>query len=204
MWHESHMTLDGPGLAEAGVRLDFINERHRAVIAQSGATEAMWNWMPVMPEGTSFNAYFDFILAEARAGRMVPFTIFRESDGAFAGVISYMNIFRTHRRLRIGYRWHPEGMNTGLVPAAVSLAMIRRAHECRFQRLEFLVNVGNKGTIAAVESLGAQKEGVLRRFQRNASGLWGDVAIYSLVGTEIDLTVDALSDQVRALQSAQA
>lgn len=198
------MTLDGPGLAEAGVRLDLLNERHRSMVAESGATEAMWNWMPVMPEGTNFHAYFDFILAEGRSGRMVPFCIIRESDGAFGGVISYMNIFRTHRRLRIGYRWHPEGMNTGLVPAAVSLAMIRRAHECRFQRLEFLVNTTNKGVTAAVESFGAQREGLLRRFQRNANGLWADVAVYSLVGTEIDRTIDALTEQVRALQTAQA
>lgn len=96
MWHIRAMTLDEPGLAEAGFRLDPLDETHRAVLAASGATEAMWNWMPVMPAGTSFNSYFDFILTEGRAGRMVPFFITRESDGAFAGVITFMNIFRTH------------------------------------------------------------------------------------------------------------
>ncbi len=198
------MTLDEPGLAEAGFRLDPLDETHRAVLAASGATEAMWNWMPVMPAGTSFNSYFDFILAEGRAGRMVPFFITRESDGAFAGVITFMNIFRTHRRLRIGYRWHPEHMRGGLLSAATSLALIKRAHESRFQRLEFVVNVANKEAIASVERFGAQKEGVLRRFMRTANGLWADVAVYSLVGTEIDRTIDALTDQVRALQSAEA
>ncbi|MFN4024414.1 MAG: GNAT family N-acetyltransferase [Hyphomonas sp.] len=198
------MTLDEPGLAEAGVRLDLLNERHRSMIAESGAAEAMWNWMPVMPEGTNFHAYFDFILAEGRAGRMVPFCIIREADGAFGGVITYMNIFRTHRRLRIGYRWHPEPMRGGLVSAATSLAMIRRAQECRFQRLEFLVNVANKEATAAVERFGAVHEGVLRRFQRTANGLWADVAVYSLIGTEIDRTIDSLAGHVRALQSAEA
>lgn len=174
------------------------------MLAASGATEAMWNWMPVMPAGTSFNSYFDFILAEGRAERMAPFFIMRESDGAFAGVITFMNIFRTHRRLRIGYRWHPEHMRGGLPSAATSLALIKRAHEGRFQWLEFVVNIANKEAIASVERFGAQKEGVLRRFVRTANDLWADVAVYSLVGSEIDRTIDALTDQVRALQSAEA
>lgn len=95
-------------------------------------------------------------------------------------------------------------MRGGLPSAATSLALIKRAHESRFQWLEFVVNVANKEAIASVERFGAQKEGVLRRFMRTANGLWADVAVYSLVGTEIDRTIDALTDQVRALQSAQA
>lgn len=198
------MKLDAPGLAVANVRLDPLREAHREVLASSGAAEAMWNWMPVMATGTNFNAYFDSILADARDGRIVPFAITRTTDGAFAGVVSFMNIFRTHRRLRIGYRWHPESMRSGLVSAATSLALMQRAHECRFQRLEFLVNVTNSDAIAAVERFGAVREGILRRFQRTANGLWADIAVYSLIGTEIDRTIDSLTEHVRSLQAAEA
>lgn len=198
------MKLDAPGLAVANVRLDPLSEVHRQMLAESGAIEAMWNWMPVMATGTNFHAYFDSILADARDDRIVPFAITRISDGAFAGVVSYLNVFRTHRRLRIGYRWHPEGMRGGLVAAATSLALMQRAQECRFQRLEFLVNVANKEATAAVERFGAVHEGVLRRFQRTANGLWADMAVYSLIGTEIDRTIDSLTEHVRALQAAEA
>lgn len=197
------MKLDAPGLEVANVRLDRVTEAHRDILAGAGATEAMWNWMPLMDTGTSFNAYFDQTLADARDGRMVPFAITRTTDGAFAGVVAFMNIARLHRRLRIGYRWHPPDMRGGLVSAATSLALMQRARECRFQRVEFMVNVANKEAIAAVERFGAAYEGTLRYYMRMASGVWADVAVYSLIGPEIDRTIASLRQHVDALQAAQ-
>jgi RimJ/RimL family protein N-acetyltransferase len=202
LWHNLSMKLDAPGLEVANVRLDRVNEAHREILATSGAIEAMWNWMPLMDTGTSFNAYFDQTLQDAREGRMVPFAITRLSDGAFCGVVTYMNIVRLHRRLRIGYRWHPENLRGGLEFAATSLALMQRARECRFQRIEFLVNVANKEAIAAVERFGAAREGVLRHYMRTANGLWADVAAFSLIGPEIDRTIDSLHQHVDALAAA--
>lgn len=204
LWHITAMKLDAPGLEVANVRLDRVNEAHRDILAKSGAIEAMWSWMPLMDTGTSFNAYFDQTLQEAREGRMVPFAITRTTDGAFAGVVTYMNIIRLHRRLRIGYRWHPEEMRGGLVSAATSLALMQRAKDCRFQRLEFLVNVANKEATAAVERFGAVREGVLRHYMRTANGLWADVAAFSLIGPEIDRTIESLRQHVDALTAAEA
>lgn len=198
------MKLDAPGLEVANVRLDRIGETHRELLAAAGASEAMWNWMPLLDTGTSFNAYFDQILQDARDGRMVPFAISRQPDGAFAGVVAFMNIARLHRRLRIGYRWHPEDMRGGLVSAATSLALMQRAKACRFQRIEFLVNVDNKQAIAAVERFGTAREGLLRRYMRMASGEWADVAVFSLVGPEIDRTIESLRQHVDALTGAEA
>lgn len=204
LWHNLSMKLDAPGLEVANVRLDRVNEAHRDILAKSGAIEAMWSWMPLMDTGTSFNAYFDQTLQEARGGRMVPFAITRLTDGAFAGVVTYMNIVRLHRRLRIGYRWHPEEMRGGLVSAATSLALMQRAKDCRFQRIEFLVNIANKEAIAAVERFGAAREGVLRHYMRTSNGLWADVAAFSLIGPEIDRTIESLRQHVDALEAAQA
>lgn len=198
------MKLDAPGLVVANVRLDRVSEAHREILAASGAIEAMWNWMPLMDTGTSFNAYFDQTLQDARDGRMVPFAVTRTTDGAFAGVVAYMNIARLHRRLRIGYRWHPAELRGGLVSAATSLALIQRARDCRFQRIEFLVNIANKEAIAAVERFGAAREGTLRHYMRTANGLWADVAAFSLIGPEIDRTIASLRQHVEALEAAKA
>lgn len=198
------MKLDAPGLVVANVRLDRVSEAHREILAASGAIEAMWSWMPLMDTGTSFNAYFDQTLQDAREGRMVPFAITRTTDGAFAGVVAFMNIARLHRRLRIGYRWHPPEMRGSLVSAATSLALMQRAKDCRFQRIEFLVNVANKEAIAAVERFGAAREGTLRHYMRTANGLWADVAAFSLIGPEIDRTIASLRQHVEALEAAEA
>jgi N-acetyltransferase len=196
------MKLDAPGLEVADVRLDPLGEAHRPALQASGAIEAMWNWMPVIPTGTNFNAYYDHILADARDGRIIPFAATRLSDGAFAGVAAFMDISRTHRRLRIGYQWHPEDMRSGLVPAATGLALISRAKACRIRRIEYQIDEENVRAIRSIERLGAQREGVLRAYMRAAKGTWSDMAIYALVDGEIRTAVTLLQDRVRALQLA--
>lgn len=196
------MKLDAPGLEVAGVRLDLLTEAHRAALAESGAVEAMWQWMPVIPTGTNFKAYFDHTLADALTGRSVPFAVTRISDGAFAGVAAYLDISRTHRRLRIGYQWHPKEMRSGVVPAATALALIGRAKACRIRRIEYLIDEENIPAIKSVERLGATREGLLRSHMRVAKGTWANMAVYSLVDTEIRTAMTLLQDRVRALQAA--
>lgn len=196
------MRLDAPGLTVADVRLDLLSEGHRAALAASGAVEAMWDWMPVIPTGTNFDAYFDHTLADAKDGRSIPFAVTRVSDGAFAGVAAYLDVSRTHRRLRIGYQWHPEEMRSGVVPAATALALIGRAKACRIRRIEYLIDEENVAAIKSVERLGAAREGVLRSHMRAAKGTWANMALYSLVDSEIRTAMTLLQERVRALQIA--
>ena len=196
------MKLDAPGLTVADVQLEPLSEAHRAPLAQSGAVEAMWQWMPVIPTGTNFDAYFDHTLADAKDGRSIPFAITRLADGAFAGVAAYLEISRTHRRLRIGYQWHPEEMRSGVVPAATALALISRAKACRIRRIEYLIDEENIPAIKSVERLGAVREGLLRSHMRAAKGTWANMALYSLVNSEITAAIAALQERVRALQIA--
>lgn len=196
------MKLHAPDLVVADVRLDRLTEAHRAPLAESGAVEAMWQWMPVISTGTNFNAYFDSTLRDAREGRSIPFAVTRISDGAFVGVAAYLEISRTHRRLRIGYQWHPESLRNGLVPAATALALISRAKACRIRRIEYRIDEENVRAIKSVERIGAAREGVLRNHMRAAKGTWANMALYSLVNSEITAAITALQARVRTLQIA--
>ena len=47
-------------------------------------------------------------------------------------------------------------------------------------------------------------EGTLRHYMRTANGLWADVAAFSLIGPEIDRTINSLRQHVEALEAAEA
>ena len=196
------MRLDEPGLHNDVVRLDLLEESDRARLGGSGAVSSMWDWLPVIPSGTNFNAYFDLMLAMKQKGNIVPFSITRQSDGAFAGVIAYLDVSRTHRRVGIGYVWHPPEMRGTVVPVATQMAMIGRAFGARMRRIEFPVAATNVRAISSLERLGARKEGVLRRYMRLADGSWADLAILSLVDSEIRVAIDLLKDRVAEMQLA--
>ena len=196
------MRLVEPGLHNDVVRLDPLEESDRARLGGSGAVSAMWEWLPVIPSGTNFNAYFDLMLAMKQKGNIVPFSITRQSDGAFAGVIAYLDVSRTHRRVGIGYVWHPPEMRGTVVPVATQMAMIGRAFGARMRRIEFPIAATNVRAISSLERLGARKEGVLRRYMRLADGSWADLAILSLVDSEIRVAIDLLKDRVAEMQLA--
>ena len=196
------MRLDEKDFHNDVVRLDLLVEADRARLEASGAVQAMWDWLPVMPTGTNFHAYFDFMLAMKQQGNIIPFSITRQSDGAFACVIAYLDVSRTHRRVGIGYVWHPPEMRGTVVPVATQMAMIGRAFAARIRRVEFPIAASNERAVRALERLGARKEGVLRRYMRLSDGSWADLAILSLVDAEIRAAIDLLKDRVAEMQLA--
>ena len=196
------MRLDEKGFHNDVVRLDMLEEGDRARLEVSDAVQSMWDWLPVIPKGTNFHAYVDFMLAMKKQGSIIPFSITRQSDDAFAGVIAYLDVSRTHRRVGIGYVWHPPEMRGTVVPVATQMAMIGRAFGARMRRIEFPIAAGNERAIRALERLGARQEGVLRRYMRLADGSWSDLAILSLVDAEIRAAIDLLKDRVAQMQLA--
>ena len=142
------------------------------------------------------------MMALKKKGSVIPFSVTRRSDGAFAGVIAYLDVSRTHRRVGIGYVWHPPEMRGTIVPVATQMAMIGRAFGARMRRIEFPIAAANERAIRSLERLGARKEGVLRRYVRLADGSWGDLAILSLVDAEIRGAIDLLKDRVAEMQLA--
>ena len=93
-------------------------------------------------------------------------------------------------------------MRSGVVPAATALALIGRAKACRIRRIEYLIDEENVAAIKSVERLGAAREGVLRSHMRAAKGTWANMALYSLVDSEIRTAMTLLQERVRALQIA--
>lgn len=196
------MKLDDPGLENELVSLKVLTEADREVLAGTDAVEAMWQWMPVIATGTNFHSYFDHTLELKKTGDYIPFTIWRKSDGAFAGVVAFADISRTHRRLRMASLWIvPEMRGTVIVPA-VQLALIERAVASRIRRIEILTPDANERSVRSIERFGGKREGTLRSYFRMSNGTWADMAVMALVGDEAKAAIALLKDRVRQLQQA--
>ncbi len=198
------MTLDAPGLENALVRLDIFSERHVPLIGASSAIRHMWDSMPDIPKGTSFAAYADHALKQARDGTWVPFVIFRQADDALAGVAIYDDISRVHRRVRIAHFWHPETMRGSGIFQASQALMIERALDWGARRIAWLVPDRSPRALDAVRSLGARDEGLLRRHTRLADGTYADMAVLSLLGDEARAILPVINDHWQARQASHA
>ncbi len=196
------MKLDDPGLENDYVRLKVLTEADRDVLGATTAVEDMWQWMPVIATGTNFHSYFDHALEMKQTGDYIPFSIWRKSDDAFAGVVAYADISRTHRRLRMASLWIVPDMRGTLIVPAVQLALIERAVGSRIRRLEILTPDANERSVRSIERFGAKREGTLRGYLRIANGSWADMAVMSLVGDEAKAAILLLKDRIREMQLA--
>ncbi|MEL7130216.1 MAG: GNAT family protein [Pseudomonadota bacterium] len=192
--------LADPGLENEWVRLEVFGESEKDVIAQSGAIKAMWDWMPAVPgRGTSFDAQFQFVIDEQKAGRVIPFFAYRQSDDSFVGGVSFFQPSRTHRRVQISHTWLVPDLRGTHFFRAMQLALIHRAYAWRAKRISWEIDKNNTAMQRALEKMGVQSEGILRSASRMNDGRWADVAIYAAVREEIPALIGAIEQELCAM-----
>lgn len=175
------MKLDVKPLDNDWLRFEPLGEAHGELLRAAGASQAFYDWMPMIEGCAGLEAYLDRLLGQKEASGMHPFAIFRRKDDAFAGVCAYAQVSRVHRRVRIGHVWHPGPLRGSGVFQAGQLALIGRAVEAGARRVEWYVDERNTAMRRALERFGLAREGVMRDWQRLADGSWSDVCVYALM-----------------------
>ncbi|MEL6861417.1 MAG: GNAT family protein [Pseudomonadota bacterium] len=190
------MDLTAPGLENPIVRLEPIEDQHRALIFASEIEESVWKWMPALPGGTNLQNYFDFILKAQKAGKAATYVVFRQEDGVFAGVTGFNEINKIHRRLRNALAWHPPHLATPQLYQAGQLAMIQRAYDWRAKRLEWQVNTNNTYMMTELAAINPTREALFRNFERTADGVWVDKEVYAMTRPELAGAIQRLTTEL--------
>lgn len=196
------MELTEKGLENSRVKLVNFGEDFREPLRATNAVDYMWQSMPAIQRGASFDTYFDHVLRQIDSGEMVPFAILDQTkDEQFIGVTSFIEPRRVHRRVKLGYTWIiPELRGKG-VYAAVQSLLIQRALDWGARRISWHIEDRNPRAIRAIESLGAIKEGVLRQRQRFNDGEWGDIVVLSMLREEAKEGVRRLNARLAELDA---
>lgn len=141
---------------------------------------ASWEIMSVNGCGEGFEDWWGALLGESDRGERVGFAIRRKSDGKIVGTSSYLNIRRLHKGLEIGSTFlHPDARSGPVNPESKRL-LLGHAFDAGVIRVEFMIDVRNARSQAAVEKLGASKEGVLRSHKITWTGHVRDTAVFSI------------------------
>ncbi len=124
-------------------------------------------------------------LAEQRGGTMVPFTIWRQSDGAIVGLTTYCHIDLAGPRVEIGYTWLARSCQRTGINAEAKLLLLTHAFETlECLAVEFRTHWLNQQSRRAIERLGAKQDGVLRNHQRMRDGSIRDTVVFSIIPSE--------------------
>ncbi|AKA36174.1 GNAT family N-acetyltransferase [Flagellimonas lutaonensis] len=109
-------------------------------------------------------AYVLEALKQKANGEAIPFLVYDRLKNAYAGCTRFMNIDPKNKVLEIGSTWiGREFQGTGLNRAIKTLMVDHAFGAMGFEKIEFRIDERNTRSRRAVEKLGAQLEGILRK-----------------------------------------
>lgn len=117
--------------------------------------------------------------------------------GGFAGTTSFYEVNPGQRSLAIGHTWIARRFwRTGVNTESKLLMLSRAFDQLGAERVVWHTDVLNDRSQAAIERLGAAKEGVLRHHRIRPDGSWRDTVQYSLLSAEWPEVRRRLSDSL--------
>ncbi|SHM44503.1 bifunctional pyridoxamine 5'-phosphate oxidase family protein/GNAT family N-acetyltransferase [Cryptosporangium aurantiacum] len=180
-WHRA------PVLEGQFVRLEPLGLQHVEDLLATASDPEVHEHIPHPVPSTieEMTRFVEVALADAERGERVPFAQVDAVTGRAIGSTSYYEIEPSRPSLAIGYTflgrdWWRSGVNT-----EAKLLLLGHAFETLgAERVTWHTDILNLRSQAAIERLGAVREGVLRRHKQRQDGSWRDTVLYGMTSTE--------------------
>jgi RimJ/RimL family protein N-acetyltransferase len=171
-------------LAGRFVRLEPLEERHRDdLLAAAGQDPATFRYM-----GTDLSvgaAAWPGYLADAQSPDFVAWATVDASTGHAIGSTRFGDIAPQHGRVEIGWTWiAPSHQRTAANTEAKLLQLAYAFDGLQATRVALKTDGRNLRSQAAIERLGAQREGTLRHHIRLPDGFLRDTVYFSILAAE--------------------
>ncbi|MET3435770.1 GNAT family protein [Sphingomonas sp. 1185] len=174
-----------PTLTGRHVRLRPFVEADLPALVEAAREGELWNIfyanvsMMKTPE-----RWLAAALKERDVGRALLFAV-ETPDGAVVGTTRYMRMAPQHRRLEIGGTFYAARVQrTGVNTEAKRMLLAHAFEVMECQAIQIRTDSLNQRSQAAIERLGAKKDGVLRGHQVMADGRIRDSIVYSIIDRE--------------------
>jgi RimJ/RimL family protein N-acetyltransferase len=169
-------------LSERGVTLEPLALSHEAGLRAAAGDGALWNIrVTSVPEPGQTRQYIEDALAMREAGNRFAFAVLEGATGRVLGSSSYHDILPAVKRLEIGYTWYAQSVQRTHVNTTAKLLLMRHAFEtlgCAV--VGWRTDNFNFASQAAIERLGAKKDGVIRGHALRRDGTVRDTVMYSM------------------------
>jgi RimJ/RimL family protein N-acetyltransferase len=169
-------------LAARGVELVPLALAHESGLRAAAADGELWKLrITSVPEPEQTRSYIEHALVMREAGHNFPFAVLDAASGTVLGTTSFHDIVPALKRVEIGWTWYARRCQRTHVNTTAKLLLLTHA----FETLGCLV-VGwrtdnfNFASQAAIERLGAKKDGVIRGHALRRDGTIRDTVMYSM------------------------
>ena len=169
-------------LSLRGITLEPLALHHEAGLRAAAADGQLWKLrVTSVPEPERTRQYIQDALAMREAGNRFAFAVIDSTTGQVLGSSSYHDILPAVKRVEIGYTWYALSVQRSHVNSTCKLLMMTHAFEtlgCHV--VGWRTDNFNFASQAAIERLGAKKDGIIRGHALRRDGTIRDTVMYSM------------------------
>lgn len=186
--------LAGPVLEGSRVRLEPLEHRHAEGLLRAGQENRDSYGFTWVPGPGEVEGYIDAQLGRAADGKLAPYVQVDRASGKVVGATAFWEprYWLGEDRptaIEVGFTWLAASAQGTGVNTESKYLLFRHAFEVwGVARVDLKTDARNRRSRAAIESVGARFEGVLRNWSRSwapgEEGLLRDSAIFSVTADE--------------------
>ena len=168
------------------VRLEPLTHAHTGSLITAANDGEIWKSdVTIVPSADTINKYIEDALRGVEHGNELPFAIANKATGKVVGTTRFYEILPADRRVTIGYTWLARSAQRTPVNTETKLLLLHHAFDYwKCVRVEFITDVLNEQSRAAILRLGAKQEGILRSHMIMPSGRIRDSVFFSIIAEE--------------------
>lgn len=168
------------------VRLEPLTPAHAGAFRDAVRDGELWTlWFTTVPAPDEVDAYIAKALKGQADGTMLCWAVRDLASDTVIGSTRYHDVNAEIGRVEIGYTWYAARFQRTHVNTACKLMLMSHAFDtlgCGV--VGWRTDVFNTRSQAAIERLGAKRDGVLRHHQARKDGSVRDSVFYSVIASE--------------------
>lgn len=169
-------------MKDRGIRLEPLELAHEDGLRAAAADGQLWTLrVTSVPEPDQTRAYIETALTMRAEGHRFAFAVIDEASATVLGSTSFHDILPAVKRVEIGYTWYAQRVQRTHVNATCKLLMMGHAFDtlgCHV--VGWRTDNFNFASQAAIERLGARRDGVIRGNALRRDGTIRDTVMYSM------------------------
>lgn len=174
--------IDPVALTANQLVLEPLALSHEDGLRAAAADGELWSIrVTSVPKPEETRKYIEDALTMREAGSRFAFAVIEASTGKVLGSTSYHDILPAVKRVEIGYTWYGKSHQRSHVNSTCKLLMMQHAFEtlgCNV--VGWRTDNFNFASQAAIERLGARKDGIIRGHAMRRDGTIRDTVMYSM------------------------
>ncbi|HVX42722.1 MAG TPA: GNAT family protein [Mycobacteriales bacterium] len=187
------------------IQLEPLSATHVEPLVTAASESRETYGFTIVPDSiASMKSYVDFAIAEAEAGRAIPYAIRRIADDTVIGCTRFWDFASWSGRsdpdaVEIGHTWYAASAQRTACNTETKLLMLMHAFEVwEVVRVTLKTDARNLRSRKAIERIGGKFEGIRRAHQLASDGTVRDTAYFSIIAPEWPAARDRLRERLAA------